>query len=225
MVCTHIKTCALFPQLSLNSALKVWQVFYCEGHFDRCSRYQLACEGKPVPITLLPNGKNMIGGSEKDNATVGTCGAATPPPIPSTQAPAAKQPAPAAQAKIHSPANDPVHAPGSVAAQAGSAVPATAPAPAVQAQVAEGTSYYLRIQANMHSDTLTELMRILGDQHIEIEALIQKKSSSSNKPASIIILTPPVSTNDMTAAIQRLRTLDSIVGNVTCIPLERLPQE
>ena len=59
MPCSHIETCELFPELTVNSALKVWQVFYCWGDFSQCVRYQRSQEGQASPITLLPNGKSM----------------------------------------------------------------------------------------------------------------------------------------------------------------------
>ncbi len=59
MACSHTKNCDLFPQFTLNPALKVWQVHYCEGEFTGCARYRLALEGKAVPLNLLPNGKRV----------------------------------------------------------------------------------------------------------------------------------------------------------------------
>lgn len=193
----------------------------------RCARYQLANEGKPVPITLLPNGKNMVGANENSSNKLNPPAASaqsipsasgSPPKKQSSPQAAGKPPLQQAKSK-YVPANDPVHT--STAATFQAQAQAVAP----QANIAEGMSYYLRIQINNGKNVLTELMRILEDQKIEIEALIQKDGSGGNRPASLIILIPPVSTKDMTAAIQRIRMLDAVVGTVTCIPLERLPQE
>jgi hypothetical protein len=41
---------------SLRGALRVWQANYCESAFERCARFKLSQEGKPVPPNLLPNG-------------------------------------------------------------------------------------------------------------------------------------------------------------------------
>ncbi len=57
--CPHIPTCELFPRFGLQSSLKVWKTYYCEGRYEPCARYVRALEGKPVPITLLPNGKEL----------------------------------------------------------------------------------------------------------------------------------------------------------------------
>jgi hypothetical protein len=55
--CPRVVTCPLFAQFKVKSSLKVWQAFFCEGAFDRCERYQLAVQDRPVPLNLLPNGR------------------------------------------------------------------------------------------------------------------------------------------------------------------------
>lgn len=57
MTCSHSTNCQLYSQFAADASLKLWKQHYCEGLFDQCARYQLALEGKPVPLTLLPNGK------------------------------------------------------------------------------------------------------------------------------------------------------------------------
>ena len=64
--CTHAHNCSLFPLFKLESTNAVWRTFYCFGDFTRCARYQVAAEGKPMPLTLLPNGKWL------DNVPEGT---------------------------------------------------------------------------------------------------------------------------------------------------------
>lgn len=55
--CPRVATCPLFAQFKVKSSLKVWQSFFCEGTYDRCERYKLAIQGKPVALHLLPNGR------------------------------------------------------------------------------------------------------------------------------------------------------------------------
>lgn len=57
MTCSHTTNCQLYAQFAADASLKLWKQHYCEGMFDQCARYKLALEGKPVPLTLLPNGK------------------------------------------------------------------------------------------------------------------------------------------------------------------------
>jgi hypothetical protein len=59
--CSHIPTCELYPLFGQKSTLRVWQVRYCEGDYQRCARYTLAGQGQPVPTNLLPNGKTLGG--------------------------------------------------------------------------------------------------------------------------------------------------------------------
>jgi hypothetical protein len=54
--CPHVPTCRLFPIFTLRTALRVWQMSYCERSFDQCARYQKACTGEGVPDNLLPSG-------------------------------------------------------------------------------------------------------------------------------------------------------------------------
>ncbi|MQA24973.1 MAG: hypothetical protein GEU94_05765 [Micromonosporaceae bacterium] len=56
MGCSHAATCPLFPLL--NASLRSWRDYYCdtEDRWLDCARYRVAVTGRPVPITLLPNG-------------------------------------------------------------------------------------------------------------------------------------------------------------------------
>jgi hypothetical protein len=55
--CSHSNRCPLFPLL--NASLRGWRDYYCDtvAGWRDCARYKVALTGKPVPITLLPNGK------------------------------------------------------------------------------------------------------------------------------------------------------------------------
>ena len=57
MSCSHAASCPLFAQFAMEPSLKVWKQHFCEGAYTTCVRYQHSLQGKPVPITLLPNGK------------------------------------------------------------------------------------------------------------------------------------------------------------------------
>ncbi len=58
-LCPHITGCALFPRFKSTPVLNVWQTYYCCARFESCVRFKLAAQGRPVPVTLLPNGKEM----------------------------------------------------------------------------------------------------------------------------------------------------------------------
>jgi hypothetical protein len=57
--CPRIDDCPLFPQFVLKQNLHFWKRHYCEDEFDECARLQLQREGKNVPETMLPNGKEI----------------------------------------------------------------------------------------------------------------------------------------------------------------------
>jgi len=59
MACNHSTSCELFPLMAMEPALQLWKKHYCDGRFERCARFQLALKGNTVPLTLLPNGKQL----------------------------------------------------------------------------------------------------------------------------------------------------------------------
>ena len=59
MACPHKPICQLFPRLTNKPLLAIWIDNYCDDDYQRCARFQLSCEHKPVPNTLLPNGKQL----------------------------------------------------------------------------------------------------------------------------------------------------------------------
>ncbi|HEB66599.1 MAG TPA: ankyrin repeat domain-containing protein [Gammaproteobacteria bacterium] len=59
MSCSHSSSCELYPLMAMEPALKLWKQHFCEGQYEKCARYALSKEGKPVPLTLLPNGKQL----------------------------------------------------------------------------------------------------------------------------------------------------------------------
>ena len=60
MPCPHTNDCELFPKFVLRQNLKFWKDNYCDADHSLCVRYQTACEGSPIPATLLPNGKELL---------------------------------------------------------------------------------------------------------------------------------------------------------------------
>jgi hypothetical protein len=100
VTCTHKDSCALYKHLSTDFSLKVWQKFFCDGKYEQCARFQLALEGKAIPLTLLPNGKQLTIPELKAAApelvaaanAPATPQAATPPAARAAPAPAAAAP-------------------------------------------------------------------------------------------------------------------------------------
>ncbi|THB64669.1 MAG: homoserine dehydrogenase [Gammaproteobacteria bacterium] len=84
------------------------------------------------------------------------------------------------------------------------------------------TGYYLRMEALDKSGVMADIARILSDQGVSIEALIQREPPSDNKFASIIMLTKKVSEKQMNDAIKAIESLDTINGKITRIRVEYL---
>ncbi|MBI3560489.1 MAG: homoserine dehydrogenase [Gammaproteobacteria bacterium] len=84
------------------------------------------------------------------------------------------------------------------------------------------TAYYLRLQALDKPGVLADVTRILADQQISIEAIIQKEPSPSMQSVSVIILTHQVKEQRMNEAIKRIEALQSIRAAVTRIRVESL---
>ncbi len=84
------------------------------------------------------------------------------------------------------------------------------------------TSYYLRMHALDRPGVLAEVARILADQEISIEAVIQKEPAEGQDVVPVIMLTHRVAEKNMNTALKRIEALDSIEGKVTRLRMEHL---
>jgi len=84
------------------------------------------------------------------------------------------------------------------------------------------TSYYLRLRVEDKAGVLAEITRILADQGISIEALVQKEPSAGEKQVDIILLTHLAQEKKIDAAIARIEALPVVSGNITRIRMEAL---
>jgi homoserine dehydrogenase len=82
------------------------------------------------------------------------------------------------------------------------------------------TSYYLRLHAVEKPGVLASITKILGDNGINIEAIIQKETAEYQVP--VILLTQRVKEQTMNDAIAAIEALDDIIGQVTRIRVEQL---
>jgi homoserine dehydrogenase len=83
------------------------------------------------------------------------------------------------------------------------------------------SSYYLRIQAIDRAGVLANITRILAEDAISIEALIQK-GAASDGAAEIVILTHRVKEQHINHAIACIEDLDSVAGQVVRLRMEEL---
>ncbi|MGK5078417.1 homoserine dehydrogenase [Janthinobacterium sp. HLX7-2] len=84
------------------------------------------------------------------------------------------------------------------------------------------TSYYLRMHVADQPGVLADLTRILAERSISIDAMLQKEPAEGETHTDIIMLTHQTQEKNVTAAIEKMEALSSVVGTVTKIRLENL---
>ena len=84
------------------------------------------------------------------------------------------------------------------------------------------TSYYLRMRVFDRPGVLADVTRILADNHISIDAMIQKEPSEGEEQVDIIMLTHLCREKNINAAMKKIEELDSVDGKITRIRLEEL---
>ena len=83
-------------------------------------------------------------------------------------------------------------------------------------------AYYLRLYAEDKPGVLADITRILADNDISIEAVIQKEPTASENKLPVILLTQTVLEKQLMAALVKIEALASVSGKVTRIRVETL---
>ncbi len=84
------------------------------------------------------------------------------------------------------------------------------------------TAYYLRLRVEDKPGVLADVTRILADQSISIDALLQREPGEGEAQTDIIILTHVCIEKQADAAIARIEALSAVKGKVTRLRLEEL---
>ncbi|MCK9283623.1 MAG: homoserine dehydrogenase [Rhodocyclaceae bacterium] len=84
------------------------------------------------------------------------------------------------------------------------------------------TAYYLRLRVEDKAGVLADVTRILADQSISIDALLQREPAEGEAQTDIIILTHVCIERQADAAIARIEALPAVKGKVTRLRLEQL---
>ncbi len=84
------------------------------------------------------------------------------------------------------------------------------------------TSYYLRLRVEDRPGVLADVTRMLADQAISIDALIQREPAEGEEHTDIILLTHRTIEKNMDAAIARIESLPVVVGRVVRLRMEAL---
>jgi homoserine dehydrogenase len=84
------------------------------------------------------------------------------------------------------------------------------------------TAYYLRMRVSDETGVLADITRILADQDISIDALMQREPEEGEDSTDLILLTHETVEKNVNTAIARMEGLSSVQGKVTRIRLETL---
>ena len=84
------------------------------------------------------------------------------------------------------------------------------------------TSFYLRLRVQDEPGVLADIMRVLADEKISIDAVIQKEPGEGEDEADLILLTHLIVEKRINAAIAKIEKLSVVVGQVTRIRMEEL---
>ena len=84
------------------------------------------------------------------------------------------------------------------------------------------TAYYLRMSVDDKPGVLADITRILANQQISIEAIIQKEPAEGHTSLPIIMLTQKTQEQKMNESIAQIEKLDTVTGQVTRIRVETL---
>lgn len=81
-------------------------------------------------------------------------------------------------------------------------------------------SFYLRLHVQDKAGVLADITRILSDNHISIEALVQREVEQGLVP--ILMMTHRVREGDMSAALKEITALDAVNNDIMRIRVETL---
>ena len=84
------------------------------------------------------------------------------------------------------------------------------------------TSYYLRLRVQDKPGVLADITRILADEQISIDAVIQKEPEEGEDQTDLIMLTHQTREKRINAAIMKIEKLGVVAGKVTKLRLEEL---
>ncbi len=84
------------------------------------------------------------------------------------------------------------------------------------------TAYYLRMRVDDIPGVMADITRIMGEGEISIEAILQKEPESGEVQATIIMLTQKIQELQMDAAIEKIRELNTVHGEIHRIRVEPL---
>jgi len=215
MACSHTTTCPLFPLISVNSALKVWKTFYCEGKYNNCARFNLSKTGQSVPVNLLPNGKSLsVTGMATGDASSSSSSAA----VVERAAPQIIQ----EMASIELDEEVSTKIEHGISRPAAKAPARSASVPVATATDSNASSWYVRLAANTDTGVVGSVIQAFGKQRIKIDAMSEKRDFGAGVAMVLIVVTDQTTEENLNLALKDLKALPTFVGPAKKIKLEHL---
>ena len=84
------------------------------------------------------------------------------------------------------------------------------------------TAYYLRMRVLDQPGVLADITRIMADQTISINAMLQKEPGEGEEQTDIILLTHITQEKNVNVAIARIEALPTVTGKIVRLRLEEL---
>ena len=84
------------------------------------------------------------------------------------------------------------------------------------------TAYYLRLRVSDEPGVLADITRILADERISIDAVLQREPAEGENQTDIILLTHRTIEGQVNAAIERIEALPTVLSRAIRIRLEEL---
>ncbi|MDX8379607.1 MAG: homoserine dehydrogenase [Gallionella sp.] len=84
------------------------------------------------------------------------------------------------------------------------------------------TSYYLRLRVQDQKGALADITRILADEQISIDALIQKEPAAGEAQTDLVLLTHKTREKRINAAIAKIEGLSVVAGKIIKLRMEAL---
>jgi homoserine dehydrogenase len=84
------------------------------------------------------------------------------------------------------------------------------------------SSYYLRLRVWDEPGVLADITRVLAEEKISIDAVIQKEPNEGEDEADLVLLTHRTQEKLINDSIVRLESLPVVVGKVTRLRMEAL---
>ena len=87
------------------------------------------------------------------------------------------------------------------------------------------SAYYLRLQAKDRAGVMADVTRILADNAISIESMLQKEPAAGEDEVPVVLMTHRVKEAAINSALKRIEDLEAIVSPVCMIRVESLQAE